>query len=126
MTQKSAQRPPTKDERAGLPVAKGITISTTPPTTHDYAGSNSDRQSIGLPGHCEVCAQHGHVVAHPEYGCGDVGCASPHPVADETTYDDDGFALDENGIAWGHCNSCGEEAPAYSECCDDGEVVSGD
>ena len=37
--------------------------------------------------------------------------------------DEDGFFLDEFGQAWGHCNSCGEEALADSECCDDGEVV---
>lgn len=37
--------------------------------------------------------------------------------------DDDGFLLDEDGNAYGWCNSCGEEAPAGSECCDDGEVV---
>lgn len=24
---------------------------------------------------------------------------------------------------WGHCNSCGEEAPLYGECCEDGEIV---
>lgn len=37
-------------------------------------------------------------------------------------YDDEGFLLDESGNAYGHCNSCGEEAEAYSECCDDGEI----
>lgn len=37
--------------------------------------------------------------------------------------DEDGFVLDEYGQPWGHCNACGEEAPAYSEHCDDGEVV---
>lgn len=40
-----------------------------------------------------------------------------------TDHDEDGFPLDEWGRAWGHCNSCGEEARAESECCDDGEVV---
>lgn len=40
-----------------------------------------------------------------------------------TAYDDEGYALDEYGNAYGHCNSCGEEAPANSECCTDGEVV---
>lgn len=38
-------------------------------------------------------------------------------------YNEDGFLLDEDGTAWGYCNSCGEEAEAYTECCDDGEVV---
>ncbi|GAA1337242.1 hypothetical protein [Arthrobacter roseus] len=40
----------------------------------------------------------------------------------ETEYDEEGFVLDELGNPYGHCNSCGEEAPAYIECCDDGEV----
>lgn len=43
-----------------------------------YPGRNSDRQSVGLPGHCEQCAEHGHIVAHPEYGCSEVGCYSSH------------------------------------------------
>lgn len=37
--------------------------------------------------------------------------------------DEEGFVLDEYGQPFGCCNSCGEEAPAYVECCDDGEVV---
>lgn len=49
-----------------------------PPPTHEFAGSNSDRQCVGLPGHCEDCAQTGHVAAHPDLGCGDVGCNSDH------------------------------------------------
>lgn len=48
------------------------------PPTHPYAGANSDRQAVGDPGHCWVCAIVGHVTAHPELGCGDVRCASPH------------------------------------------------
>lgn len=52
-------------------------------TTHSYSGSDSDRQSIGLPGHCEDCAQRGHVTAHPDLGCGDVGCAKAHGPDDE-------------------------------------------
>lgn len=46
--------------------------------TDPRAGVNTDRQSIGLPGHCEECARIGHVNAHPNLGCGDVGCESPH------------------------------------------------
>lgn len=45
---------------------------------HRYCGSNSERQSVGDPGHCEDCCSVGHIVAHPEYGCGDVGCYSDH------------------------------------------------
>lgn len=49
-----------------------------PYPTHDFAGSNSDRQSIGLPGHCERCAEVGHVKAHRNLGCGDVECNKDH------------------------------------------------
>lgn len=38
-------------------------------------------------------------------------------------YDEDGFMLDDQGHSWGHCNACGEEVRADSECCEDGEVV---
>ena len=37
--------------------------------------------------------------------------------------DEEGWLIDDNGQQWGHCNSCGEEAQADTECCDDGEVV---
>lgn len=40
--------------------------------------------------------------------------------------DEDGFFLDEWGNPYGYCNACGEEAPADSECCEDGEVVPPD
>lgn len=62
--------------------AQSRATSTTPPPTHPYAGSNSERQSVGLPGHCERCAQVGHVKAHPDLGCGDVGCTAFHPDED--------------------------------------------
>lgn len=55
----------------------------TPPPTHLRAGTNSERQSVGLPGHCEQCAEHGHVAAHPSLGCGDVGCNAPHGDEDD-------------------------------------------
>lgn len=45
---------------------------------HDLCGSNADRQSVGDPGHCEDCCSVGHVVAHPDLGCGDVGCYRTH------------------------------------------------
>lgn len=46
--------------------------------TSGWSGSNPERESVGDPGHCEVCAQYGHVAAHPDHGCGDVGCHSSH------------------------------------------------
>ncbi|RSN26528.1 hypothetical protein DMC63_01445 [Streptomyces sp. WAC 05977] len=49
---------------------------------HELCGSNSERQSVGDPGHCEDCCSVGHVVAHPDLGCGDVGCYRTH--GDET------------------------------------------
>jgi hypothetical protein len=51
--------------------------------TRRLAGSNSDRQSVGLPGHCERCAEVGHVRAHKNLGCGDVGCTQAHSPTDE-------------------------------------------
>lgn len=48
------------------------------PPTADYAGSNTERQRVGLPGHCKRCAADGHVAAHPDLGCGDVGCDRTH------------------------------------------------
>lgn len=43
-----------------------------------YAGTNPERQSVGLPGHCDRCAKESHEVAHPNLGCSDVGCTSAH------------------------------------------------
>ncbi len=42
-----------------------------------FTGTNPERQSIGLPGHCDRCAEVGHVKAHPDLSCGDVGCEPP-------------------------------------------------
>lgn len=50
----------------------------TQPATASYAGNNSERQSVGLPGHCDRCAQLGHVAAHSDLGCSDVGCTLAH------------------------------------------------
>lgn len=36
---------------------------------------------------------------------------------------DEGYVEDAYGTKYGHCNACGEEAEADSECCEDGEVV---
>lgn len=47
---------------------------------HAYAGSNSERQSVGDPGHCESCVSVGHIAAHPYCGCADVGCDSDHII----------------------------------------------
>lgn len=49
-----------------------------PPPTHRHAGSDKERQQVGKPGHCEECARRGHVAAHPDLGCGDVGCNDSH------------------------------------------------
>ena len=38
-------------------------------------------------------------------------------------YSDAGWLVDDAGREWGYCNSCGEEAEAETECCEDGEVV---
>jgi len=48
------------------------------PPTHPLAGDNSERAGRGDPGHCEACAVVGHVVAHPDFGCGDVRCNVNH------------------------------------------------
>lgn len=61
-----------------LPLAPGLTLRFPAPPSTLHAGSSSERQRVGLPGHCEPCAQYGHVVAHPDFGCGDVGCTSGH------------------------------------------------
>lgn len=29
----------------------------------------------------------------------------------------------DDGIQYGYCNACGEEAPLDTECCEEGEVV---
>jgi len=55
------------------------------PPTADYAGSNTERQRVGLPGHCKRCAAVGHVAAHPNFGCGDVGCDRAHPEPNPAT-----------------------------------------
>jgi hypothetical protein len=55
-----------------------VVIGSPPYPTHNRSGSSKERQEIGLPGHCERCAEVGHVRAHKNLGCGDVGCSSPH------------------------------------------------
>lgn len=44
-----------------------------------FTGSSSQRQAVGLPGHCDDCAARGHLESHPDLGCSDVGCDSSHP-----------------------------------------------
>lgn len=64
---------------------------TVAPATHPYAGTDSERQSVGLPGHCDDCVKVGHVRAHPDLGCGDVGCTvghSPDDPADQQIGED--------------------------------------
>jgi hypothetical protein len=63
---------------AKLPTARGLILPPRPFPTARYAGMDKARAEVGLPGHCEFCAAYGHVKAHPEYGCGDVGCTSNH------------------------------------------------
>lgn len=53
---------------------------------HRYCGSSAARESAGDPGHCEDCCSVGHVVAHPDLSCGDVGCYATHN--DEDVDDD--------------------------------------
>lgn len=48
------------------------------PPVHPYAGSNPARQGAGSPGHCGMCMTEGHLVAHPNAGCADVGCTVVH------------------------------------------------
>jgi hypothetical protein len=49
-----------------------------PYPTHHFAGTSKERAQVGLPGHCERCAEVGHVKAHRSLGCGDVGCSKAH------------------------------------------------
>lgn len=55
------------------------------PNVHRFAGSNKARQEVGDPGHCEDCVLFGHLVAHPDLGCGDVGCDATHGTVDAAT-----------------------------------------
>lgn len=48
------------------------------PEPDTYEGSSKARQEVGDPGHCEKCVSIGHVLAHPNLGCGDVGCNRHH------------------------------------------------
>lgn len=59
----------------------------------------------------------------PGKGWRKAGPGTPEPVQDEPEYNEDGFFIDSQGIAWGTCNACGEECRADEECCEDGEVV---
>ena len=96
LTQLDQQNPePPWNDAKSSNEEKDMTIT----RTHPFAGSSSRRQSVGLPGHCEDCADVGHVPAHPHLGCGDVGCDKSHEPEccdhDETV----------NGI----CQDCGEQ-----------------
>lgn len=51
--------------------------------THPHAGSDKARQETGQAGHCDTCARVGHVKAHRDLGCGDVGCNIHHDEEDE-------------------------------------------
>jgi hypothetical protein len=67
-----------------------------------YTGSNSERQSVGLPGHCDDCAETGHVAAHPDLGCSDVGCDTAHPEEPETATGQDADPQAAAARALGH------------------------
>lgn len=66
---------PTEPGEDELPVAGDFPYRQHP---HRYCGSNPERQSVGDPGHCEACCSVGHIVAHPAFGCADVGCTLNH------------------------------------------------
>ena len=55
-------------------------------STAAYAGSSKSRQERGAPGHCDDCARYGHVKAHPDLGCGDVGCIRSHEPYDSGSF----------------------------------------
>lgn len=67
----------TAERRATLRAASNTSRHPSYPT-HQYAGSCKERAEIGKPGHCEPCAERGHVLAHPDLGCADVGCYQAH------------------------------------------------
>jgi hypothetical protein len=54
------------------------TLASVPEPTHLFPGSSKERQQVGHPGHCDDCALVGHVKAHPDLGCADVGCTAAH------------------------------------------------
>jgi len=68
----------TDAERRATLVGAADTRTQPPFPTHPFAGSNKERAQVGLPGHCERCAKVGHVKAHRDLGCGDVGCNTDH------------------------------------------------
>lgn len=74
------------DQVAALlpPAASGAFPYRQVPASHgpaQFIGSNSQRAGVGDPGHCEACVSVGHKAAHPELGCGDVGCYASHEPA---------------------------------------------
>ncbi len=48
--------------------------------------------------------------------------ASPATATDTIQENEMVRYVDESGEFLGYCNSCGEEAELYGECCDDGEI----
>jgi hypothetical protein len=69
--------------KAKRAVPRGTDPHQPPYPTHPFAGVSKERAEVGLPGHCERCAEVGHVSAHPELGCGDVRCDKEHGPGDE-------------------------------------------
>jgi ADP-ribose pyrophosphatase YjhB (NUDIX family) len=76
---------------------RGIVDAAAENTIRAYAGTNPDRQSVGLPGHCDRCVAVGHVRAHPDLGCGDVGCTVRH-VSDKARRQLEHAPVDHPGI----------------------------
>lgn len=114
---------PTHQVREALPAFLAALAPVAPviPPTHPYAGSNSARQSVGDPGHCERCARYGHVAAHRNLGCGDVGCTRGHSPR----------VQNKNGTTKHTCTPHGGALPFGKkadpgECCRCDELRAGD
>lgn len=69
----------------------------TPAAAPTFTGSASgERAESGYSSHCDRCERFGHVLAHPDLGCGDVGCTRAHDEAPAETM----WMLDSPGFSW--------------------------
>ena len=73
-------QPDSRDTASTLPPVPITALAQQP--YHPRPGTSKERQEVGDPGHCEDCLVRGHVAAHPDLGCGDVGCSDGHDAAD--------------------------------------------